>query len=381
MRAVLKPWTALLALLLATTAAMAEPSLSEAERARIEALFAAHEQQAAPGYAIGVVKGGQLVFARGYGQANLDDGTPITPRTAFHLASLSKQFTASAIALLILDGRLALDTPVAQFFPQLSKLAPTLQVRHLLYFTSGLRDYTSLPRPNGQPWFTLQYFTIDDALAATLSAESLKFQPGEQWDYSNVDYMLLARIAEKVSGQPLSTFLAQRVFAPLGMQDSRLDDDSTQVIPRRALGYAERSNEAARRELASVGVQVRPGPGYMRLLRVSPHYGGSGVFSTIEDLARWSRAIDNAALAGPGFVELMLRRERFLHPKDNDAFGLVHGDFHGHQMIWFSGADLDASTFMARLPADGLAVICLSNNPFGRAEEKCRAVLQVLLPR
>jgi CubicO group peptidase (beta-lactamase class C family) len=117
----------------------------------------------------------------------------------------------------------------------------------------------------------------------------------------------------------------------------------------------------------------------MRLLRVSPHYGGSGVFSTVEDLARWSRSFDSTVLAGPKFVELMLRRERFDHPKDNDAFGLVHGDFRGHPMIWFSGADLDASTFMARLPADGIAVICLSNNPLGNAESKCRALLDILL--
>lgn len=369
-----------MAALLAMASAAAQPGLADAEVARIDALFAPSAHQAAPGYAVGVVKNAQLVFARGYGLANLDDGTPITPRTAFHLASVSKQFTAAAVALLILDGKLSLETPASQFFPELAALAPQLRVKHLVYFTSGLRDYTSLPRLNSQPWFTLQYFTIDDATAATLSSGSLKFQPGAQWDYSNVNYMLLARIVEKVSGMPLSAFLAQRVFAPLAMADSRVDDDSTQVIPRRATGYADRSNEAARQELAKVGVTVRPGPGYMRLLRVSPHYGGSGVFSTVEDLASWSRSFDNAALAGPKFVELMLRRERFDHPKDNDAFGLVHGDHRGHPMTWFSGADLDASTFMARLPADGLAVICLSNNPFGQAEAKCRALLDILLP-
>jgi CubicO group peptidase (beta-lactamase class C family) len=366
--------------MLAMTAAVAQPALAEAERARIDALFVAPAAQVAPGYAVGVVKDGQLVFAHGYGLANLDDGTRITPRTAFHLASLSKQFTAAAVALLILDGRLSLETPATQFFPELTQLAPQLRVKHLVYFTSGLRDYTSLPRSSGQPWFTFQYFTIDEALQATLSSGSLKFQPGTQWDYSNINYMLLARIVEKVSGMPLSDFLERRMFSPLAMADSRVDDDTTQVIPRRATGYAERSNEAARQELAKVGVTVRPGAGYMRLPRVSPHYGGSGVFSTVEDLARWSRSFDTHALAGPAFVELMLRRERFQHPKDNDAFGLVHGDFRGRPMVWFSGADLDASTFMARLPADGLTVICLSNNPFGDAEGKARAVLDVLLP-
>jgi CubicO group peptidase (beta-lactamase class C family) len=115
------------------------------------------------------------------------------------------------------------------------------------------------------------------------------------------------------------------------------------------------------------------------LPRISPHYGGSGVLSTVEDLAKWDANFYSHQLAGPEFTQLMLRREKFSHEKDNDALGLVYGDFEGRPMLWFSGADLDSSTFMARLPQEHLTVICLSNMPMGHAEDKARAVLDIVL--
>lgn len=362
-----------------STGLSAQQNLSEAERSRIDAVFAPFDRDGSPGYALGIVKAGELVFARGYGRADLDNNIAITPRTTFHLASLSKQFTAAAVALLILDGKLTLETPVEQFLPEVKKFGANLRVKHLVYFTSGLSDYTTLPRPGGQPWFTFHYFTVDDAIAATLGTTALKFAPGTQWDYSNVNYMLLARIVERVSGMPLSAFLEARIFAPLGMRDSLLNDDPTTVIPGRATGYADRSSEKVRQALKSVGVDARQGSGYLRLPRISPHFGGSGVFSSIEDLAKWDINFDTGRLRGPSFTAQMLHREKFDHDKDNDAFGLVFGQIGGRPMIWFSGGDVDGSTFMARLPDDHLTVICLSNMPMGDAEGKVRDVLAILL--
>jgi CubicO group peptidase (beta-lactamase class C family) len=366
-------------LLSVPTIVAAQASLGAGEIRQINALFAEFDRDGSPGYALGVVKDGTLIFSRGYGRADLDNNVPITPRTSFHLASLSKQFTAAAVALLILDGKLSFDTPVARYFPALAPYGADIEVRHLIYFTSGLPEYTSLPRPSGDPWFSFYYFTTDEAIAATLRAGKVKFPPGTEWDYSNVNYMMLAKIVEQVSGKSLSEFLAARVFAPLNMSNSQLNDDSTLVIANRATGYADRSDESVRKELQSVGIQVRPGPGYVRLPRISPHYGGSGVFSTVEDLAKWDSNFNSNKLAGPQFTQLMLRREKFNHDKDNDALGLVFGEFAGRPMLWFSGDDLDSSTFMARLPQERLTVICLSNMPRGRAEDKARAVLSIVL--
>lgn len=359
----------------------AQEKLRDKEITRIDALFAAFDRNGSPGYAVGVVRNGRLVYARGYGRADLDNNVPITPRTAFHLASLSKQFTAAAIALLIRDGKLSLDTPVTQFVPEAGKFGADLRIKHLIYFTSGLPEYTSMPRKNGMPWFSFYYFTTDDAISASLSADKLKFAPGTQWDYSNVDYMLLARIVERASGMAFSDFLKTRIFVPLDMRDSLLDDDTTVVIPNRATGYADRSDARIARNLESVDIRIRSGTGFVRVPRISPHYGGSGVFSTIEDLAKWDADFYDHKLAGPAFTAQMLHREKFVHDKDNDAFGLVFGDFHGRSMIWFSGADVDGSTYMARLPDERLTVICLSNMPSGDAEGKARQILDILLDK
>lgn len=368
-------------LLILPTIGAAQASLSPQRVEQINALFTEFDRDGSPGYALGVVKDGTLVFARGYGRADLDNNVPITPQTSFHLASLSKQFTAAAVALLILDGKLSLDTPVAKYFPKLRKFGADIEVKHLIYFTSGLPDYTSLARVSGDPWFSFYYFTTDEAISATLRAGKLKFPPGTQWDYSNVNYMMLAKIVEQVSGMSLSEFLETRLFAPLEMRDSRVNDDSTLIVANRATGYADRSDPSVRKDLQSVGIVVRTGPGFLRLPRVSPHYGGSGVFSTVEDLAKWDGNFYSNKLAGPQFTQLMLRREKFRHDKDNDALGLVFGEFGGRQMLWFSGGDLDSSTYMARLPKERLTVICLSNMPRGRAEDKARAVLSIMLPK
>jgi CubicO group peptidase (beta-lactamase class C family) len=218
----------LIGLALAFTAVSAQAaSPTKALTARIDAVFADHASADSPGYALGVIRDGKLWLARGYGQANLDDEIPITPATAFHLASLSKQFTASAVALLILDGKLSLEDPLSRYVPEAAKFGPDLKLRHLVYMTSGLPEYTGRPRPNGDPWFSAFYFTRDDAIAATMAADKLDFAPGTKWSYSNVNYMLLTKVVEVVSGQRFADFMHQRVFAPLGMGATLIDDDTT----------------------------------------------------------------------------------------------------------------------------------------------------------
>jgi CubicO group peptidase (beta-lactamase class C family) len=347
---------------------------------RIDAVFAPNDHDGSPGYAVAVLKDGKIAFERGYGRADLDYNTAITPQTAFHLASLSKQFTAAAVALLILDGRLSLETPVAAYFPQVARFGADMRLKHLVYFTSGLPEYTSQPRESGTPWFTAYRFTVDEAIAATLRAKALKFAPGTQWDYSNVNYMMLAKIVERVSGMSLGQFLQSRVFGPLGMSHTLVDDDTTVIIPNRATGYADRGDPDIVSQLDAIGFTVHPGTGYMRLVRNSPHYGGSGVFSTIGDLAKWDENFYTHAFGGPAFTNQMLARCRFQHPKDNDAFGLVFGNYKGRSMIWFSGGDIDASTYMARLPDLHLTVICLSNILKGDAEGKAMQVLGIVVP-
>ena len=351
--------------------------LAPASILAIDSTFSDVVGSSSPGYALGIVRDGHLIFAKGYGLANLEDRVPITPDTVFHLASLSKQFTAAAVALLILDHKLSLDDPVSRYIPEAAKYGPDLRVKHLIYMTSGLHEYSDVPRPNGLPWFSAYRFTRDDAIQASLSQPTLVYAPGTKWTYSNINYMLLTKIVEKISGQSFASFAQARIFAPLGMNASLIDDDSTLVIPHRAIGYAPRSDKTLG-ELAQVGILAQPGTGDVRLDRNSPHFGGSGVFSSINDLARWDANWYTQRLAGPAFTALMNKRIKFQHDKDNDAFGLVFGNYDGRQTIWYAGDDLDGSTYMIRFPAQRLTVICLSNNPLGDAQARTMQTLKVL---
>jgi CubicO group peptidase (beta-lactamase class C family) len=350
--------------------------LDGSQQAAIDRLFARPPDS--PGYALAIIQDGTFAWAKGYGLANLDDGIPITPETSFHLASVSKQFTAAAVALLILDHKIALTDPVAEYIPETAKYGDGLRIEHLLYMTSGLQEYTDVPRQNGDPWATFYYFTRDEAIRDALRPDNLEFAPGTQWAYRNINYMLLTKLVEVVSHQSFSSFMHDRVFGPLGMSHTEIDDDTTEVIPHRATGYAPRSDPGVVKELASVGIYIKPGDGWVRLVRVSPHFGGSGVFTTLDDLLLWDRNWYTASLAGPAFTELMNRRQKFQHDKDNDAFGLVWRTRYGHPMLDYSGADTDTSTYMARFPEQRLTVVCLSNMPLGDAEGKADALLDLL---
>jgi CubicO group peptidase (beta-lactamase class C family) len=350
--------------------------LNASQPAEIDGLFA--RPPASPGYAVAVIKDGVFALSRSYGLANLDDSIPITPETAFHLASLSKQFTGAAIALLTLEHKIALTDPVSKYIPEAAKYGDGLRIEHLVYMTSGLHEYTDLPRVSGDPWMTFYYFTRDEAIATALRPDHLEFAPGTRWDYRNINYMLLTKIVEVVSHQSFSAFMKERIFTPLGMSHTEIDDDTTEIIPHRATGYASRSDPRVTKELAAVGVAIKPGDGWVRLVRVSPHFGGSGVFTTLNDLLDWDKNWYTGTLAGQKFTDLMNRREKFQHHKDNDAFGLVWRSRYGRPMLDYSGGDTDASTYMVRFPEQHLTVICLSNMPLGDAEGKTQALLDLL---
>jgi CubicO group peptidase (beta-lactamase class C family) len=242
------------------------PRLDSVQKSAINRLFSPPPNS--PGYAVALIKDDEFVFAKGYGLANLDDGIPITRMTSFHLASLSKQFTAAAIALLILDHKIVLSDPVAKYLPEVSKYGNGLRIEHLVYMSSGLDEYTDEPRRDGAPWMTFYCFTRDEAVTAALKPDQLEFAPGTKWAYQNINYMLLTMIVEVVSHESFGTFMHDRVFVPVGMSHSEINDDSTEVIPHRATGYALRSDPSVLKELAQVGVVIKPGDGWVRLVRM-----------------------------------------------------------------------------------------------------------------
>ena len=196
---------------LCACALLGAPTLaSEAERPsvaeKVQTIMAEWDRADSPGCAIAVVQEGKTVFKRGYGQANLDHGVPITSRTVFDIGSVSKQFTAAAIALLVQQGRLSLDDDVRKHIPEMPEYDEPVLVRQLVHHTSGVRDYLTVMSLAGLE--DQNVYTLDDVVQMIARQRKLNFEPGAEYTYSNSGYMLLAEIVERVSGQELRQTLS-----------------------------------------------------------------------------------------------------------------------------------------------------------------------------
>lgn len=311
---------------------------------RVDAVFAEFDRPDSPGCAVGVVRDGELVYARGYGMANLARREPITPGTVFYLASVSKQFTAASAALLALEGQLALDNDVRRHVPELPDYGRAITVRHLIHHTSGLRDYLEL--------MGMAVMSLDeprapaDILALVARQEDLNFPPGERYLYSNTGYFLIPRIVARVTGRGFRAWTDTHLFGPLGMARSHFHDDWRHDVPQRALAYAGADTGGFR-------------------LDYLPHFdqvGSGGVLSTVEDLARWVANYERPRLGGTRFIELMHTRGVLADGDTLDyAFGLRLGDYKGLRIVEHGGSMMGFRTHLLRFPDERLAVICLCN--------------------
>ena len=357
---------------------MLSQPLPETVAKRIDLLFAEFDNTSSPGYAIGITKGEEILYKKGYGAANLEYQIPITAHSVFSIASVSKQFTGACISLLIMDGELTLESPASDFIPALAKYDYPIQIKHLLYNTSGIIDYHRLPRSGGRSWITFNYFDIDEAIEVSLSQDSLAFKPGERWDYCNVNFMLLAKIVEKVSGKSFGQFAKEKLFEPLGMTHTFINDEITQVVENRVTPYNTRTKENVRLYHEN-GIVIREEGDYIQHHRNSPHYGGSGVMSTIDDLIRWSVNFHTKAFGSDRFYDLMHKRLSFPHGRNNQAPGLYWGDFNGRRIVAWDGGDWGISSQITRFPDEGVSIICLSNLGSGESYRKVNQIAEILI--
>jgi len=344
----------------------------------IDNLFAPFNTMDSPGYAIGILKDTSILYEKGYGSANLDYHLPVNIRTAFDIASVSKQFTAAGIALLIMHDSLNLNDPVENYLPELAKYPDTIRIKHLIYNTSGIIDYFRLPRAHDKSWLDFYYFDNDEAIRTSLKPDTLAFHPGDQWDYSNVNYMLLTKIIERVTGEPFPAFMERRLFRPLKMDHTLVNDDITTVIPNRATPYNPRNSEYVR-AYRQEGISVRDTGTWMQHHRNSPHYGGSGILSTVEDLLKWERNFFTKDFGGENFYTLMHRTEKFNHDRDNQAFGLYFGTFRDKTFVAWEGGTSGISSQIIRFPDDKIAIIVLSNMGSGEASQKANELAAILM--
>ena len=340
-------------------------SLSPDVADKVDKVFEKWNRTDSPGCALGVYRDGQIVYKHGYGMANLNDDVPISPETVFHVASMSKQFTAASILLLAQQGKLTLDDDVHKYIPELPDFGEKITLRHLMHHTSGMRDQWALLELAG--WrYSQDLITDDDVMSVVTRQKELNFKPGERFLYSNTGFTLLAIVVKRVSAMSLREFTTKNIFAPLGMTHTHFRDDHEEVIKHDALGYEREGKDK---------------PFRMSLTNFDTA-GATSLHTTVEDLQLWDENFYHPRVGGIALIEQMLHRDKLNNGEMQDyASGLGIGNYKGLPTVDHSGADAGYRSEMLRFPEQhfSAAVLCNSadTNPVGLA----RQVADILLAK
>jgi CubicO group peptidase (beta-lactamase class C family) len=309
----------------------------------IDKIFAKYDRNDSPGCALAVLSHGEIVYQRGYGLADLDHDIPISPATVFHVASVSKQFTAAAIILLAQEGKLTLDDPVRAYVPELPDFRVPITIRHLIHHTSGLRDQWELLGLAG--WrYSLDLISNRDVLALVSRQKALNFSPGSEFMYSNTGYTLLAEIVQRVSGQSFRQFTSSRIFQPLEMTSTHFRDDHAEVVKNIAYGYVEQDGKF---KLSVTNFDT---------------VGATSLLTSVRDLARWDENFYSRGIGGLALIDQMLECGKLNSGTRLDyASGLMVSSYRGLRTVSHGGADAGYRAEFIRFPDQKFSIACLSN--------------------
>lgn len=306
----------------------------------LDKLLVEHFPPDAPGSAVIVTRAGKPILRKGYGLANLELQTPVAPEMVFRLGSITKQFTAVAILMLVEAGKLKLSDEITQYLPDYPTHGQKITVEHLLTHTSGIKNYTALPA-----WYALWRKDLSlEELIALFKDEPLDFTPGTQWSYSNSGYVLLGAI-EQVSGLSYGDFIQQQIFTPLGMSHSAYDT-TQRIIPGRVAGYTGGKD------------------GYLNAeyLSMSHPYAAGALLSSVDDLAKWDAALYTEKL----LKQRSLRRAFQSYVLENGeetgyGYGFALANYTGHPIVQHNGGINGFATHSMRLPDDKIFIAILTN--------------------
>jgi CubicO group peptidase (beta-lactamase class C family) len=327
-------------------------------KSEIDALFANWNRPDSPGCAVGVVERGELTYSKGFGSANLDFQAPNSPQTVFEVASFTKSFTSACIALLMDEGKMSPDDDLRKFVPEMHAFDPPIRIRDLVRCRSGLWDQVSVPILVGWENAPLQHpHTEADFFSLLIGQKVLPFKPGERFAYSSGDYFLLGVIVKRISGQSLPQFAHRRIFEPLGMTRTYIEEAPTLVVENRAVGHYKRGGDQWH--------QWRP---------TAYWAGGAGLKTCVEDLYRWDQNFarnrlpegkrlgeffhDGSLLSNGSCLDLdAFRKEN--DPETNRE--LTPAKYRGLRRRQFTGGAWGTSAAMTQFPDQEVTMICLSN--------------------
>ena len=325
---------------------------------RIDAVFSEYDAADVPGCAVGVIQDGAYVHARGYGSANLEHGIPISSDSVFRIGSVSKQFTAAAIAILAVRGDLDLDADVRDYLPDLREYKSTVTVRQMVHHISGMGEYegkTAYELAPGKPFRfgNEDYWTIAE-FYEQVRTKPLVLEPGERFEYSNIAYFLLSQVVERVSGQSLREFAKAEIFDPLGMHATFFNDNVDGIVPNRADGYTP---------LEEGGFEI--------LMTNLDWVGDGSVYTTLNDFIKWDQALARDEMPGGMAVQKLMLEPHPLtvstmpgHVLDEGAgyaFGLEIGKYKGHEAILHTGSWVGFRALYARFPEEETSAIVMCN--------------------
>ncbi len=311
---------------------------------RVDAIFTQWNRVESPGCAVGVAVDGLNVLTRAYGMADLENDVPNTRSTIFEAGSVSKQFTAAAIQLLAIEGKLSLDDDVRKYVPEVPDYGETITIRHMMNHTSGLRDWGSVAGISG--WGRSQRTHTHSHVLDIVSRQSaLNFPPGAEYSYSNTGYNLLAVIVSRVSGMSFAEFSKTRIFEPLGMFDTQWRDNYRRIVKGRSAAYSASED-------GSLSIN-RP---------IEDVHGNGGLLTTVGDLLIWNRAMTDGRLGGSELLERMHSRGRLRNGRTiSYAAGLRIEPFDGVRSVAHTGSTSGYKAFLGRYPDQKLSVALLCN--------------------
>ena len=352
---------------------------------RIDAIFSGVTSPDAPGLAVLVRQNGKTLFERGYGVRDLRTKSRIDARTNFRLASFTKQFTAMAIMLLVRDGKLRYDETLTEIFPDFPNYGKTVTVRNLLNHVSGLPDYEDLmevtEKAKGPLWSPEKQTQDAEVLELLKKEKTGKFAPGTSWSYSNSGYVVLGLIVAKASGKSCGEFLHERIFAPLKMNHTIVYQKGKNEVANRAFGHSKENDALKETDQSSTSATL----------------GDGGIYSNLEDLAKWDDALRNHTLLSekemqPALTPVKLndgsephwpteQNDDNLHPGKpvSYGFGWFLDPYNGHQRMWHTGSTMGFRTVIEHFLTNKLTIIILSNRTDVEPEKLSLQVADLLL--
>ncbi len=322
---------------------------SKPQTEEIDLLFSDYNQNQCSGASVLISISGQIVFERSYGFANLEDKIEVEPKTNFRLASVTKQFTAAAILILVQKGFFTTNTKLTDVFEDFPDYGNKITIKNLLNHTSGLIDYEDLIQDTAT-------FQVKDAdvLRMMYGVDSTYFEPGTQFKYSNTGYALLAMIIEKISGKSFAQFLDENIFKPLGMNNTVAHEEGKSVIEHRAFGY-ERTDSGWIKKDQSITSAV---------------LGDGGIYSNVEDLFKWEQSLYTSKILSDDFRNQATTRVRLNNGEEVDyGCGWHLKLYKGEVIVYHTGSTQGFRNVIYRVPSKNFCVIILTNRNEGEPEK------------